>query len=137
MNDNLDQLVAIAARTAKETGDFLQQTWTEDLKIVKDSPHDIKIEADKIAEQKILDELTTQTCFSILCEEKGLVQNTKASGQLPHWVVDPLDGSFNYYRGIPPCCISIALWLIDKPILGVVYDFNRKELYTGIVGKGA
>ena len=34
------------------------------------------------------------------------------------------------------CCISIALWS-SEPILGVVYDFNRDELFTGVTGVGA
>lgn len=53
------------------------------------------------------------------------------------WIVDPLDGSLNFLRGIPLSCISVGLWKNNKPLLGVVYDFNKKEIYSGIAGRVA
>jgi fructose-1,6-bisphosphatase/inositol monophosphatase family enzyme len=53
------------------------------------------------------------------------------------WIVDPLDGSLNFMRGIPICCVSIGLWQKDLPILGVIYDFQRRELFTGLAGERA
>src|SRR5690606_12122447 len=55
----------------------------------------------------------------------------------PFWIVDPLDGTMNFSRGNPACCVSIAFGLPESPTLGVVYDFNRDELFSGIVGEGA
>ena len=48
-------------------------------------------------------------------------------------VVDPLDGTANFSRNIPICCISIALIEKFKPVLGVIYDFNNKDLYEGSI----
>ena len=45
--------------------------------------------------------------------------------------MDPLDGTANYSRNIPICCVSIALIRNLKPIVGVIYDFNNDELYEG------
>ena len=53
------------------------------------------------------------------------------------WIVDPLDGSLNFSQGIPFYCISIALFKGFEPILGVIFDFERKELFSGLVGEGA
>ena len=53
------------------------------------------------------------------------------------WVVDPLDGTFNYSRGMPLCCSSVGLWAGGRPVLGAVYNFFQDELFTGIVGRGA
>ncbi len=54
------------------------------------------------------------------------------------WIVDPLDGTVNFYYGlIDLCCISIALWDGNKPILGVVSRFAIDDLFTGVVGQGA
>ena len=47
------------------------------------------------------------------------------------WVVDPLDGTANYNRNIPICCVSIGLIKDMKPLLGVIYDFNSDEIYCG------
>ena len=49
----------------------------------------------------------------------------------PYWVIDPLDGTSNFFRQIPISCVSIALMQGPKPILGVIYDFNHGELYYG------
>jgi myo-inositol-1(or 4)-monophosphatase len=45
--------------------------------------------------------------------------------------VDPLDGTSNFLRGIPISCVSIALMYELKPVLGVIYDFNRGDIYFG------
>ena len=47
------------------------------------------------------------------------------------WVVDPLDGTSNYSRDFPICCISIALIHENKIILGVINDFNRNIIFEG------
>ena len=47
------------------------------------------------------------------------------------WVVDPLDGTANYTRDIPLCCVSIALVSNLNPVIGVIYDFNNDDLYEG------
>lgn len=101
--------------------------------------HDIKIKADRMAEQLIVDHLQLgRREYPILSEEAGRIG--KWNGHLydnPYWIIDPLDGSLNYHQGIPFCCVSIALFKAMQPILGVVYNFNRNELYTGLTGEGA
>ena len=66
--------------------------------------------------------------FPILTEERGWQAGQSTEPYL--WVVDPLDGSFNYYNDIPVCCVSIVLYHANKPVLGVIYDFNRHELFS-------
>ena len=46
-----------------------------------------------------------------------------------YWVVDPLDGTSNFLRGIPISCVSISLMQNLHPILGVIFDFNHDDLY--------
>lgn len=53
------------------------------------------------------------------------------------WLVDPLDGTTNYAHGYPFFCVSIALVKKNEPILGVIYDVLRDELFTAEKGKGA
>jgi len=115
-------------------GKFLSEYRPSSKKIHKDSGHDIKITADFRAERIILDYLKKNSEFSILSEEKGL---WRRKNEKFTWIVDPLDGSFNYSRGIPVSCVSIGLWRKNHPVLGIVYDFNRSEVFTGIPEKGA
>ena len=68
-----------------------------------------------------------------LCEEEDLED-------LKHeyvWIIDPIDGTANYARGIADCCISVALTRNGVLQLGVVYSPARQELYTALAGKGA
>jgi myo-inositol-1(or 4)-monophosphatase len=51
--------------------------------------------------------------------------------------VDPLDGTFNFSRGLPIAAVSIGLCRGTQPILGVIYDFMHDELFSGVVGIGA
>jgi len=53
------------------------------------------------------------------------------------WIIDPIDGTANYSRGIADCCISVALSRRGALQLGVVYSPWRDELYTAELGKGA
>ena len=47
------------------------------------------------------------------------------------WVGDPLDGTANYNRNIPICCVSIGLVKNMKPLIGVIFDFNNDDIFIG------
>jgi myo-inositol-1(or 4)-monophosphatase len=53
------------------------------------------------------------------------------------WVVDPLDGTVNFLRGIGPSAISVALWQGKSPLFGVLYSLNTGILSWGGKGLGA
>jgi myo-inositol-1(or 4)-monophosphatase len=53
------------------------------------------------------------------------------------WIVDPLDGTSNFAHGYPIFAISIACVDRDGPLVGVVLDPLRQELFTAIRGGGA
>ncbi len=70
---------------------------------------------------------------SILAEESG--QNISNSDYL--WIIDPLDGTTNFYHGYPSFSVSIALYHLNKPVLGIVLEMPNLKMYSAIVGKGA
>lgn len=53
------------------------------------------------------------------------------------WIIDPLDGTTNFLRGIPMFCISVALVYRDELKVGVIYDVNRDECFSAYLGGGA
>jgi len=53
------------------------------------------------------------------------------------WIVDPIDGTTNFVHGVPAFAVSIALAHRDTPVVGVIYDPIRKELFSGMKGCGA
>jgi len=123
----------LAIRAAREAGTLLLTSGTGKVTHID---RDIKLEADRRAEKIILDILTKDSTFAILAEESGFRAGTQLTDSL-RWIIDPLDGSSNFQRQIPLCCVSVALWRGLEPVLGVIYDFNRDELFSGIVGEGA
>lgn len=126
--------LALAVTAAKAAGALLLDAMRRDKKVLSAAGRDIKLQADRDAEAVILDVLN-KSQFNVLAEESG--EHGALDGDAPFWIVDPLDGTMNFSRGIPLCCVSIALSRLDEPLLGVIYDFNMDELYTGVVGEGA
>jgi myo-inositol-1(or 4)-monophosphatase len=53
------------------------------------------------------------------------------------WIIDPIDGTNNFIRGIPLCCISIAVWRNGKPEVAVLYNPLTGQLFHAVAGKGA
>lgn len=53
------------------------------------------------------------------------------------WIIDPIDGTKNFFRRREDFAISIAYYEYEKPIFGFVYDVVKNDLYLGITGQGA
>ncbi|MFC5435917.1 inositol monophosphatase family protein [Rhodanobacter umsongensis] len=127
--------VTIAARAARSAGNVILRYMNriDGLNIVEKQQLDFVSEVDKLAEAEIIKELRrAYPDHAILAEESG------ATGKGPlTWVIDPLDGTHNYLRGIPHFCVSIALLEKGVPIHAVVFDPLRDELYTASKGDGA
>jgi myo-inositol-1(or 4)-monophosphatase len=67
--------------------------------------------------------------------EEGLI---RTDGAAPYrWVIDPLDGTTNYFHGFPFFAVSIGLERDGELIAGVIYDPTREELFTAFKGHGA
>jgi len=125
---NLDKELNIAKKAALTAGDLLLNKKDILNKSIFTSNRDIKLEADIAAENLIKDIIRNESSFPILAEEGGKSVDNLGN---TFWVVDPLDGTANYTRDIPLCCVSIALVSNLKPVIGVIYDFNNDDLYEG------
>jgi myo-inositol-1(or 4)-monophosphatase len=122
-----DSWLNIAKSAALTAGNFLKKSQGTDLKILLNQDRDLKLQLDIDTENIIKDLISTHSNYSILGEETG------PSNKLEEyfWVIDPLDGTSNFLRGIPISCVSIALMHKLEPVLGVIYDFNHDDLYFG------
>ena len=125
---NFDRELKTAKDAATAAGKLLYENKKDLNKTIFSSDTDIKLKADTEAEDLIKLILAKESSFPILAEESG-----KPDGVLEEtfWVVDPLDGTANYTRDIPLCCVSIALMHNMESVIGVVYDFNNNNLYEG------
>lgn len=98
---------------------------------------DKTIYADKLAEDLLIDQLTRVGGVSILSEEAGTAGDRRGRTLA---VVDPLDGSSNFERGIPFYCTSVAIVegsSLDDTVVGVVRDLVTGDVYAAMRGKGA
>ena len=137
----IETLIKQAKTAALSAGNCLRQVYSKNKGVLSSCGKDIKTEADKAAELLMLKSLRSNG-YAILSEESGLLNTdndfpTICDSALPIWIIDPLDGTFNFTRGFPCCCVSIALWRGLNPVLGVIYDFVSEKLYSGVAGKGA
>jgi myo-inositol-1(or 4)-monophosphatase len=132
---NLTSLLKLAKNTAYKAGSTLIKKQKYARQVHHSHQRDVKIKGDILSETIILESLRINSSFPIISEEAGIIGKIDREQYL--WIVDPLDGSLNYSQGIPFCCISIGLWKANSPVLGVIYDFYRNELFSGIIGEGA
>jgi myo-inositol-1(or 4)-monophosphatase len=131
---NIKKELNVAKKAALTAGEMLLNQKDTLNNSIFSSDRDVKLEADLAAENIIKNIIKNESSFPILAEESGKsVQNLGDT----FWVVDPLDGTANYTRDIPLCCVSIALVSNLNPVIGVIYDFNNDDLYEGTKEKKA
>ena len=132
---SLSSLLELAKKTAFQAGSTLIEQQKSARQVQQSHNRDVKIEGDILSESIIVNSLQQYSSFPILSEESGIIGEIDREQYL--WIVDPLDGSMNYSHGIPLFCISIALWKGNEPILGAIFDFDRDELFSGLIGVGS
>ena len=128
MTDHLDA----AIEAARAAGELLCENFHEKLRVDAVFKHDIKLEIDVRTQDLITNHLLTRFPEHALYGEEGIVGDQSAEYQ---WIVDPLDGTVNYFYGIPHFCTSIALRRGDEMVVGVIYDPLRDELWAGRRGE--
>lgn len=130
-HSDLHPLLDLSIQTALKAGAFLKAGMEKTKVINFESERDVKLQSDIDSEHLIREAFGKNTpSFPIIGEEEGGDPAT-LDGDAPIWVIDPLDGTFNYLRNIPLCCVSIGLMYKKEPVLGVIYNFNDNTLYTG------
>ena len=116
----------LAISIAKTAGELLREERKKEQSIQEENQHDIKIHLDKkcqtLIEKKILQHFPTHSIVG----EEGTKENQNSKYQ---WIIDPIDGTVNFYHQIPHFCISIALRYEEKIQLGVIYDPCIDELW--------
>ena len=120
-------------------------------RIVHKGERDVVTEVDTLSEALIIEAIHGAfPTDAVLAEESGHTaakkRITTGNGRAPEtevqpsgrtWVVDPLDGTVNYANGIPVFCVSVGLAVDGKPVVGVIYDPTRDELFSAVAGRGA
>lgn len=130
-------MLNIAVRAARAAGKVILQGYErlDRIETETKSANDFVTNIDKDAEQVIIETLlTAYPDHSIVAEESGISGAEKSDYQ---WIIDPLDGTSNFMRGVPHFAISIALKHKDRLDQALIYDPIRDELFTASRGAGA
>jgi len=102
------------------------------LKVALKGPQDVVTEADAAVEHSIVAALGAAfPGDAFLGEEGGGAIGDRC------WVIDPIDGTANFARGVPHWCVSIAFVVAGRTEAGVIYDPNGDLLYSARRGAGA
>ena len=97
-------------------------------------PREVKAEADIIIEKILIDKLSISD-LNILSEESGLIKSESNSNL--RFIIDPIDGTVNFIRGICNCSISVALFDGNTPVFGVLASYPSGIIAWGGKGIGA
>jgi myo-inositol-1(or 4)-monophosphatase len=118
--------LAIAIAAARAAGQLIRSQFGRPLDVSEMLAHDIKLDLDVQSQQLITDMLLAEFPTHAIYGEEGIAGNQESEWQ---WIIDPIDGTVNFFYSIPHFCISIALRHKEEIQVGVIYDPMRDELW--------
>ncbi len=133
----LAQARPFASELAREAGGLLRNFQAGEFAIEFKGDIDLVTDADKASEKLIADRIRETFPSHRLTGEEGAEASAAEDDSPFGWVIDPLDGTTNFAHRYPHFAVSICLEYQGEPVLGVVYDPMRDELFVGIKGSGA
>jgi myo-inositol-1(or 4)-monophosphatase len=129
------KIAAVAEQSARAAGAVHRHAAGRPIEVVQYTHRDTKLKVDQDAEAVAL--AIIEKAFpehSILSEEAG---DAVLGSTEWNWIVDPLDGTVNFSRGLPHYCSSVGVRYGDEFVVGVIYDAVRDELFSAVAGAGA
>ena len=105
----------------------------EKLQVSEKGPGDFVTASDKRAEKIIISKLEKSE-YSILTEESGIIEKKDKNKR---WIIDPIDGTFNFLNGLPHFAISVAYEENGEIISGIIFDPIKNEMFSAEKGNGA
>ncbi|MBN2509694.1 MAG: hypothetical protein JXB03_05430 [Spirochaetales bacterium] len=137
-NTELQLIRDTAVSAAKCAGGYQKDRFQKQVELFSSSQYDLTTMIDKDSSDIIVNHIgSVFPSHSMLCEESSYVNGTSEY----EWVIDPLDGSVNYFLGIPYYCVSIACYRNagsrKEPLCGVVYAPSTEELFVAVSSGGA
>lgn len=125
--------IAVAMEAAHQAGELIRRQFHRPQEISAKGTTDIVTQVDRDAEDLIVRVIHSAFPQHGVWGEEGVTARREAEYV---WVIDPLDGTKNYAKGIPFFCVSIALVLHGQLVLGVIYDPLHEETFWAEQGKG-
>ncbi len=130
-------LLNIAVTAARNAGNIIIRAYDRRDRLdiqQKTHIHDLVTNIDRAVEEEIINSIQeAYPQHNILSEESGAIDNNSDT----RWIIDPIDGTYNFIRGIPYFAVSIAVEIKGTVEHGVVYNPITNELYCASRGNGA
>jgi myo-inositol-1(or 4)-monophosphatase len=134
VSSDLEGDLELARAAAREAGEILRKHFGTALDVrLKEVDQPVTI-ADLESDRALRERLLAATPGYSWVSEEGTPLRGRGERQ---WVVDPLDGTANFVRGIPEFAVSVGLVERGTPVVGVVYNPMSDELYDARRGGGA
>jgi myo-inositol-1(or 4)-monophosphatase len=133
---NYELLCSKVIAITRLTGNFIRkESMNFDANAVEfKGLNDLVSYVDKTAEKQLVRNLAKLIPGAGFTTEEETVNSR---GEVYNWIIDPLDGTTNFIHGIPTYAISVALYEDDQPVIGVVYEINRGEMFFTYKGGAA
>lgn len=128
----MSNLLEIAIKAAHAAGQLQKEQFGSQLTVNEMLQYDIKLEMDERCQQLITDILLEAFPDHAVLGEEGNAGNLESNVQ---WIVDPIDGTVNYFYGLPHFCVSIAAKVDGELAVGVIYDPILNETFAVERGK--
>ena len=123
----MSDILQLAEVIARQAGAVLMEGYGNVRHIQQKGVIDLVTEYDKRSEEVIVSSIQQKfPDHAILAEESG---HNKTISEY-QWVIDPLDGTTNFAHGIPVFSVSIGLLKNNSPVVGVIYDPLRDEMFS-------
>jgi myo-inositol-1(or 4)-monophosphatase len=107
----------------------------ENLQVSSKGPGDFVTSADKRTEKILIEELQkAHPEYGIITEETGIINKSNIKNR---WIIDPIDGTFNFMNGIPQFAISVAYEEENEIKCGVIFNPILNEMFCAEKGNGA
>jgi len=132
-NFDFSTILDSVVQVVKETGQWMLSQRVAVNEIEIKTPNNLVSFVDKESERRLV------AAFQAIFPKAGFIaeEGTGEKADEWNWVIDPLDGTTNYLHGVPIWCISVALCHFQDPVLAVIYDPNKDEMFSALKGQGA
>jgi len=129
----MNQFLQTSITIARGAGEILKNATADRTADFKMNETDLVTEYDRRSEAYIVSQLREAFPAHAVRGEEGARVN---SGAEYEWLIDPIDGTTNFAHGLPIYSVVLALLHHGEPVVGVIYDPSRDELFTTLRGEG-
>ncbi|MBD3363374.1 hypothetical protein GF362_06680 [Candidatus Dojkabacteria bacterium] len=131
---NYKKHLKIAKQAILAPQNLIIDNFSKTLTVISKEGHDVRLAIDKKAEQKMIEEIEKKFPTHGFNTEESGERNIDNSFV---WYIDPLDGTNNYFSGIPYFASSIALSHEGSIVLSVIYNTILEKMYCAVRNQGA